>query len=938
MQHILLARPQVVLVDVHLPDGGGRAIIEQVDGSWAEAVFLALSVSDGADDVVAIIRGGARGYVTKTIEPQALVDAIVRVHEGDAVFSPRLAGFVLDAFSSQVPAPSDPELDHMTVQVARFADRMHVHAIGYLTRHPQHPGVDRGDVHLGIGHVDRTGAPLAGEECEFLELAVMFQGLAAEPGEACLHGLHVVAHARPGRVELDAIAAHDVCADLDAESEAELAAGGLLQLPRDLRSHRRAPWKRDRDPGAQLQRRCRHRCHRRGQVGGAGALGEEDPVEAGILDGAGRRAHARQRLGGEHHVDLHVAGRYPGHAIVTGVGRGRRRSHCRPHRTSGAWGVTNARCRTTFHHLGAGGCRPEWAATSGGTMSEFDIVVRGGTVVDGTGAPARRADVAIKDARIVAVEEDIDGSSRRTIDAGGRLVTPGFVDIHTHLDAQLAWDPVASSSCYHGVTSVVMGNCGVTFAPCKPEDRTYLAELMESVEDIPRGAILDGLPWDWVTYGEYLGSIARMPKGVNVGGMVGHCALRQYAMGERGIGKEVPTADDLAVMCDLLEEAMQAGALGFSTSRTYLHRVPDGRPVPGTYAEPAELLAFADVLGRHGAGVFESASRIGEGERDSPDVPLTRAELSWMGDVSRRSGRPVSFGLTQHDSRPDLYARVIGFAKEENATGAVVRPQTTARSVGILFSLDTRSPFDRAAAWQELNALYNGKKITAIRDATFRARLIEEAESNPPGLDLTRLFIVTHGDDARYDLDPDTSLAAEAARRGISAAAAYLELVLESNGNVVLSYPFLNQRLDAVEEMLDDPLVTLGLADAGAHVGQILDASQPTFFLTYWIRQRRRWSVEEAVRRLTSDTADLFGIIDRGRLVPGAHADVNVIDWEGLGLPPPTYAYDFPGGAGRYVQLARGYDYTLVNGEVFMDHGEHTGAFAGTLLKNGHAQ
>ena len=567
-------------------------------------------------------------------------------------------------------------------------------------------------------------------------------------------------------------------------------------------------------------------------------------------------------------------------------------------------------------------------------MGTYDIVIRNGTVIDGTGAPARQADVAIAGDRVVAVAPGIIGSTTIDIDAEGKLVTPGFVDIHTHLDAQLAWDPIGSSSCYHGITSVVMGNCGVTFAPCKPEDRQYLAELMESVEDIPRDAIMSGLPWDWVTYGEYLASVGRMPKGVNVGGMVGHCALRQYAMGERSLDQAPPTADDLAVMGDLLDEAMKAGALGFSTSRTFLHRVPDGRPVPGTYAQPDELYMFADVLGRHGAGVFESASRIGEGERDDVDVPMTRAELAWMGEVSRRSGRPVSFGLAQHDSRPDLYARVIGFAKEENALGATVRPQTTARSVGVLFSLDTRTVFDQSPAWRELRSLVNGKKMVALRDMAFRAKLIEQADANPPGMDLEQLFVVNQGTEARYDLDPNTSLAAEARRRGISPAAAYIELLLETNGEVVCSYPFLNQQLSAVEEMLDDPLVTLGLADAGAHVGQILDASQPTFFLSYWIRERQRWSIEEAIRRLTSDTADLFGIADRGRLRAGAFADVNVIDFDALRLPPPTYAYDFPGGAGRYVQGAVGYDYTIVNGQIFMDHGQHTGAFAGTLLKN----
>ncbi|MEO5902179.1 MAG: D-aminoacylase [Ilumatobacteraceae bacterium] len=570
-------------------------------------------------------------------------------------------------------------------------------------------------------------------------------------------------------------------------------------------------------------------------------------------------------------------------------------------------------------------------------MADFDVIISGGDVIDGTGGPRRRADVGIVGDRIVAVEPALAGTATRVLDATGRLVTPGFVDIHTHLDAQLAWDPIGSSSCYHGITSVVMGNCGVTFAPCKPEDREYLAELMESVEDIPRDAIMSGLPWDWVTYGEYLATIGRMPKGPNVGGMVGHCALRQYAMGERSMDKAPPTADDMTMMCDLLAEAMRGGALGFSTSRTYLHKVPDGRPVPGTYATADELYAFADVLGKHGAGVFESASRIGEGERNDPDVPLTRAELSWMGEVSRRSGRPVSFGLTQHDSRPDLYQRVIDFAKEENALGATVRPQTTARSVGVLYSLDTRTMFDRAPAWRELRTMRNGKKMVAIRDAAFRVRLIEEAEQITGGIDADLMFVLNQPSGARYDLDPATSLGAEARRRGVSPAAAYIELLLETDGTVVCSFPFLNQQLAAVESMLDDPLVTLGLADAGAHVGQILDASQPTFFLTYWIRERGRWTIEEAIRRLTSDTADLFGIDGRGRLRPGAFADVNVIDLDAMHLPPPTYEYDFPHGAGRYVQGATGYDYTLVNGEVFMDHGTHTGVLAGALLKNGAA-
>ncbi len=564
-----------------------------------------------------------------------------------------------------------------------------------------------------------------------------------------------------------------------------------------------------------------------------------------------------------------------------------------------------------------------------------DIIIRNGTVVDGTGAPAIRADVGIKGDRIAEIvgldDGGIDGSGAREIDAEGRLVTPGFVDIHTHLDAQLAWDPIGTSSCWHGVTSVVMGNCGVTFAPCRPEDRSTLAEMMESVEDIPRDAILDGLAWDWETYGEYYDSIDRLAKGPNTGGLVGHSALRTYVMGERGLDEAPATGDDIAAMARLLDEAMGAGALGVSTSRTLMHKVPDGRPIPGTFAAADELLAFAAVLRQHGAGVFEGAMRLGE--RDNDDLDHTRAEVTLMGEISRHSGRPVSFGLTQSNRRPDLYERVIDFVRSENAAGANVRPQTTARGVGVLFGLETRTPFDRAPSWKELRGAANGRKMQMVRDAAFRQTLINEADVHGTPIDLEGLFVLADGE-ARYDCDPANSLAAIARSRGVSPAAAFIELVLETDGALVANMPFLNQDLSAVESMLDDPLVTLGLADAGAHVGQIMDASQPTFFLTYWIRERERWSIEEAVRRLTTDTADLFGIRNRGRLAVGAFADVNVIDFDGLHLPHPEYVTDFPNGAGRYVQGSSGYDYTLVNGYVFMDHGEHTGALAGRMLRS----
>ncbi|HTH07298.1 MAG TPA: amidohydrolase family protein, partial [Ilumatobacteraceae bacterium] len=295
-------------------------------------------------------------------------------------------------------------------------------------------------------------------------------------------------------------------------------------------------------------------------------------------------------------------------------------------------------------------------------MTTFDLIVRNGQVVDGTGAPSVRADIGVVGDRVSAIG-DLHGETASTeIDASDRYVTPGFVDIHTHLDAQLAWDPIGTSSCWHGVTTVVMGNCGVTFAPCRPDDREYLAEMMESVEDIPATSILEGLPWDWTTYGEYLQSVDRMAKGVNVGGMVGHCAVRYHAMGDRSLDEEAADPSDVAAMCELVDEAMRAGALGFSTSRTFLHRVPDGRPVPGTYAAPEELLAIGDVLGRHGRGVFEAAARLGEGDDDS--LKNTRGEIRWMSELSRRSGRPVTFGLAQSNRRPDLYSRVIQLTEE----------------------------------------------------------------------------------------------------------------------------------------------------------------------------------------------------------------------------------------------------------------------------------
>ncbi|MCC6438642.1 MAG: amidohydrolase family protein [Acidimicrobiales bacterium] len=564
-------------------------------------------------------------------------------------------------------------------------------------------------------------------------------------------------------------------------------------------------------------------------------------------------------------------------------------------------------------------------------QSDADLIIRNGTLVDGTGAAARRADVAVKGDRIVAVEERIDSKGAREIDATGRIVTPGFVDVHTHLDAQLAWDALPTSSCWHGITSAVLGNCGVTFAPVQPGQKEFLAEMMESVEDIPRDAILDGLPWDWTTYGDYLGWLDRTPKGINVGGLVGHCALRVAAMGDRAMVEGSGNAEEIARMAEMAEEAMRSGALGISTSRTLGHKVPDGRPVPGTWAEADELLAFGDVLGKVGYGLFEGAMRLGE--RDDDKLTKTRHEVAMLGEISRRSGRPVSYGLVQSDRRPDLYSKVIEFNVEENANGAHLRPQTTARGIGMIYNLANRTPWDRTASWRELRKLNLADRLAALRDPARRERLVEEGKAAKLVMTYEQLFVLPDGD-ARYDCKPEDSLAAHAARRGVSPVEAFIELALASNGALNVNYPILNHQLSAVEEMLDMDLITLGLADAGAHVGQIMDTSQPTFLLTYWVRERQRWTLEQAIRRLTSDTADLFGFKGRGRVQVGNYADLNVIDFDAMSLPQPEYVHDLPNGAGRYIQGSTGYDYTIVNGQVFMDHGEHVGTLAGRVVRS----
>ncbi len=560
----------------------------------------------------------------------------------------------------------------------------------------------------------------------------------------------------------------------------------------------------------------------------------------------------------------------------------------------------------------------------------YDIVIRNGMLVDGTGAEPTRADVAIVGDRVAAVGQ-VEGEAARTIDAEGCLVTPGFVDIHTHLDAQIFWDPTLSSPCWHGVTSVVMGNCGVGFAPCKPEDREFLARLMQSVEDIPSRSIMEGLSWNWESYGEYLDEVERLPKGMNVGGMVGHCAVRYAAMGKRW-EQEQASPEDIERMAELVDEAIAGGALGFSTSRTRIHKTPDGIPIPGTFAAPEELMAFGRVMGKRGKGVFEAVPFL-----ESEDPAVHMSELQWMRELCLETGRPLTFGLIQTHQLPDVWKLILGKVEEATRDGANLRPQTQVRSVGVLFGLVNLTPFDMAGgSWGLLKLSSFEERLAALRKPEVRAQLLADAANAPIPEGMLPHFYrlpIVNGE-ARYDLDPSQSLIAIAEKRGVSPAEAFIDEALETEGRALYIFPFANQDFSAVADMLKHPQMVLGLADSGAHCGQIMDASLPTFLLSYWVREKGLFTVQEAIRKLTSEPADLFGLRDRGRVREGAFADLNVLELDALRVLEPEYVQDFPASAWRYIQRGDGYRHTLVNGRPFMEKGEHTGVLAGSLLRS----
>ena len=567
-----------------------------------------------------------------------------------------------------------------------------------------------------------------------------------------------------------------------------------------------------------------------------------------------------------------------------------------------------------------------------------DLVIRGGSVVDGTGAPAHTADVAIDDGVVTAVGS-VDERGDREIDATGLLVTPGWVDVHTHYDGQATWDDELAPSSWHGVTTAVMGNCGVGFAPAAPDRHEWLIGLMEGVEDIPGTALAEGISWEWETFPEYLDALARRHWTMDIGTQVPHGAVRAYVMGERGARNEPATPEDIAAMAAIVREAVDAGALGFSTSRTLAHIAIDGEPVPGTFAAEDELFGIGAALGDLGAGIFELAPMGSAGE----DVVAPEKEVDWMCRLSAAIGRPVTVALLQVDPAPDLWRELMDRSLEAVAAGAQVYPQVAGRSTGLLSGLQTTyCLFDVIPAYAELRSrLGFDELVAALREPDVRQRILSFEPDAATAERLAGAYDKTYvlGTPPDYEPGPDRTIAAIAAREGRHPLEVAYDAMLADDGRAMLLVPILNYSdgsLEPIREMLLHPRAALGLADGGAHVGVICDASTPTFMLTHWVRDRTRGDrlpLEWVVRKQTRDTARLYGLDDRGTLEPGMLGDVNVIDLDHLGLRNPEAAADLPAGGVRLVQRADGYVATVKRGVVTYEHGVDTGARPGRLVR-----
>jgi N-acyl-D-aspartate/D-glutamate deacylase len=561
----------------------------------------------------------------------------------------------------------------------------------------------------------------------------------------------------------------------------------------------------------------------------------------------------------------------------------------------------------------------------------FDLVIRDGLVVDGTGArEAFAADVGVTGNRITVVGK-IPYSGTVEIDAKGKLVTPGFVDIHTHYDAQAVWDSHLAPSAWHGVTTAVMGNCGVGFAPCKPQDREKLVELMEGVEDIPGAVMHEGLDWQWESFGEYLDALDRRPRDMDVCALLPHAAVRVFVMGERAIALENANQADIAQMRDIAREAMQAGAFGFSTSRSLSHKTLRGDPTPTLRAQEDELTGIAMGMRDAGSGMLEVVSEW---------APDHKAEFAMLRRVVEACDRPAVFTLTQRHARPTVWRDLLRLADEAIAEGVPMRPVVAPRAIGVLLGLEgSQNPFSGTPSYKSIADLPLEERVRRMLDPVFRTKLLSEdpkkGSTFPLFHRLSFMQMFRFGD-GNYQPTREESLAAIAAREGRTPQEVAYDVLLEDDGHAFIYTPLGNYAdydLSVSETCLADPNTIMGLGDGGAHVAFILDAGYPTWLLTHWGKRQRRWSVPELIRRLTSDTAQAAGLHDRGTVAVGQRADLNVIDWDRLGCDKPYVMRDLPAGGRRLLQKVRGYDATIVGGQITYRDGVATGTLPGRLVR-----